>query len=107
MTVVRVLRGWIRIPVIVLSARDARAVEADAGVDDYVTEPFGMDELPARVRVAPAGDDTPVPATAAFPAAGGVRLTPTKWHLLEILARSRGRLLPLVWGPAYCRFAQG
>ena len=103
----RGLRGWIRIPVIVLSARDARAVEVDGGADDYVTEPFGMDELPARVRAAPAGDDPPVSATAAFTAAGGVRLTPTEWRLLEILVRRRGRLLPRVWGPAYCRFAQG
>ena len=118
MTVVRGLRGWIRILVIVLSARDTRAVEVDAGADDYVTEPFGMDELPARVRAAPAGDDPPVPATAAFTldpvakrvttAAGEVRLTPTEWHSLEVLARRRGRLVPQrqlpqqVWGPAYC-----
>lgn len=105
---VRGLRGWIRILVIVLSARDARGLKVaalDAG--DLVTRPFGMDELPARVRASPAGDDPPMSATAAFTAAGGVRLTPTEWRLLEILVRRRGRLLPRVWGPAYCRFAQG
>ncbi|MEV4638514.1 response regulator [Actinoplanes sp. NPDC049548] len=125
-TVVEGLRGWTSLPVIVLSARDAEAAKVaalDAGADDYVTKPFGMDELLARIRAAlrraaPAslsGDATIT--TAAFTidlaakrlttAAGEVRLTPTEWHLLEILARNPGkvidhrRLLREVWGPAY------
>jgi two-component system KDP operon response regulator KdpE len=123
--VVRGLRGWTRIPIIVLSARDAQdaKVEAlDAGADDYVTKPFGMDELLARIRAA-LRRAAPEPgaatvATADFTvdlagkrlttAAGGeVRLTPTEWHMLEVLARhpdklvTQKQLLREVWGPAY------
>ena len=122
--IIRGLRGWSTAPIIVLSARDTQAdkVDAlDASADDYVTKPFGMDELLARIRAAlrratPA-DTAPVVETAAFTVdlaakrvtthAGEVRLTPTEWHLLEVLARNSGklvghtRLLQEVWGPAY------
>ena len=122
--VVRGLRGWTSIPIIVLSARDAQSakVEAlDAGADDYVTKPFGMDELLARIRAAvrrSAADDGPLPVeTDAFVidlAAKqvrrddvDVRLTPTEWRLLEALVRRPGRLvsqrqlLGEVWGQGY------
>ena len=120
------LRGWTTVPVIVLSAREEQGQKVaalDAGADDYVTKPFGMDELRARVRAAvrraqPA-PDAPTVVTDHFTVdlaarrvttpAGEVRLTPTEWHLLEILVRSQGRmvgqkqLLHEVWGPAYER----
>ncbi|MFD0202500.1 MULTISPECIES: response regulator [Saccharothrix] len=121
------LRGWTTVPIIVLSARvdSADKVQAlDAGADDYVTKPFGMDELLARLRAAvrrsavAEGEDAVV-ETASFSvdlAAKKVRrdgvevhLTPTEWGLLEILARNRGRLvaqkqlLQEVWGPAYAK----
>jgi two-component system KDP operon response regulator KdpE len=118
------LRGWTAVPILVLSAREQsreKVAALDAGADDYVVKPFGMDELLARLRAAirrgtpePA---TPVITTDAFTidlsagrvTAGGaeVRLTPTEWHLLEVLARNpgkvveHGRLLTEVWGPAY------
>jgi len=122
--VVRGLRGWTQIPIIVLSARDAQAakVEAlDAGADDYVTKPFGMDELLARIRAA-LRRAAPEPGAASITTAhftidlaakrlitatGDVRLTPTEWHMLEILARhpdklvTQKQLLREVWGPAY------
>jgi len=119
------LRGWTRAPIIVLSARTTQSdkVDAlDAGADDYVTKPFGMDELLARLRAAlrrgaDAGD-APVVETAHFsvdlaarqvraPDGEPIRLTPTEWHLLEVLVRHEGklvdrrRLLQEVWGPAY------
>ncbi len=126
MDVIRGLRGWSEVPIIVLSARQDSAdkVEAlDLGADDYVTKPFGMDELLARLRAAlrrgSVDDDVPVVSTDAFTVdlgarrvvRGGqdVRLTPTEWHLLEILVRNTGRLvsqrqlLQEVWGPAYGR----
>jgi two-component system, OmpR family, KDP operon response regulator KdpE len=122
--VIRGVRGWTSTPIIVLSAagQESRKVAAlDAGADDYVTKPFGMDELLARLRAAvrrasPAPDE-PVISTADFTvdlarkvvSRGGadVRLTPTEWQLLEVLVRHAGRLvtqrqlLAEVWGPAY------
>jgi two-component system KDP operon response regulator KdpE len=108
----------------VLSARHSEAAKVnalDAGADDYVTKPFGMDEFLARIRAAlrrtTATADAPVVSTDAFTVdlaarrvttpAGEVRLTPTEWHLLEALARHPGRLLTHqqllqdVWGPQY------
>ncbi|KUN78857.1 two-component system response regulator [Streptomyces bungoensis] len=126
--VIRGLRGWTRVPILVLSARhssDEKVQALDAGADDYVTKPFGMDELLARLRAAvrraePAGpgeDDVTTVETEAFTVdlaakkvnRGGrdVRLTPTEWHLLEVLVRNTGRLvgqrqlLQEVWGPSY------
>ncbi len=124
--VIKGLRGWTRVPIIVLSARHAsdEKVEAlDAGADDYVTKPFGMDELLARMRAAVrraepvAGEDDSVVVTESFTVdlaakkvnrdGADVRLTPTEWHLLEVLVRNAGRLvsqtqlLQEVWGPAY------
>jgi len=123
--VIRGLRGWTRAPIIVLSARTNQSdkVDAlDAGADDYVTKPFGMDELLARLRAAlrragPA-EAQPVLETADFTLdlaamevrandGAPIRLTPTEWHLLEVLVRNEGklvdhrRLLQEVWGPAY------
>jgi two-component system KDP operon response regulator KdpE len=140
------LRGWTAVPIIVLSGRadSTDKVDAlDAGADDYVTKPFGMDELLARMRAAvrrtpaaeapprvvlgnlvvdlaakrvtreptgesgpryeaegSAGDTGPQPD-------GDIRLTPTEWHLLEVLLRNPGKLLSRrqllndVWGPGY------
>ena len=147
--VIQGLRGWTKAPIIVLSGRadSVDKVEAlDAGADDYVTKPFGVEELLARMRAAvrrtgtaedlprirlgqlvvdlaakrvirqapvPAGD---APAGGGPAAAGGqasraeaddIRLTPTEWHLLEVLLRnpgkllSRNQLLTEVWGPGY------
>jgi two-component system KDP operon response regulator KdpE len=122
--VLRRLRAWSIIPVVVLSARaeSSEKVEAlDLGADDYVTKPFGMEELLARVRAAArrAGSDVPVltagdlvidlPARRVTRAGRVIRLTPTEWGLLEMLVRSPGRLvsqqdlLHEVWGPAYSR----
>jgi two-component system KDP operon response regulator KdpE len=118
------LRGWTRVPIIVLSARHASGekVEAlDAGADDYVTKPFAMDELLARLRAAfrraDPGPGAAVLETASFSVdlaakkvvrdGADVRLTPTEWHLLEVLTRNAGRLitqrqlLQEVWGPSY------
>jgi two-component system KDP operon response regulator KdpE len=120
------LRGWSSVPIIVLSARtdSTDKVHAlDAGADDYVTKPFGMDELLARLRAAvrrskAGGDDgEPVIETESFTVdlvakkvrrdGAEVHLTPTEWGVLEVLVRNRGRLvaqkqlLQDVWGPAY------
>jgi two-component system, OmpR family, KDP operon response regulator KdpE len=122
--VVEGLRGWSTAPIIVLSARHtehAKVDALDAGADDYVTKPFGMDELLARMRAAlrraAPSSDKAILTTPAFTidfaakqvttATGNVRLTPTEWHLLEVLAREPGKLvtqqqlLQQVWGPAY------
>ena len=123
--VLRALRAWTAVPVIVLSARDqdGTKVEAlDIGADDYVTKPFSMDELLARIRATlrrgAKSESSPLVTTADFTidlvdkrvvdAAGhNVHLTPTEWHVLEILTRHRGKLvgqkqlLQSVWGPQY------
>jgi two-component system, OmpR family, KDP operon response regulator KdpE len=128
--VVRGLRGWSAAPIVILSGRSDSAdkVDAlDAGADDYVTKPFSIDELLARLRAV----SRRVGATEAAPSVtfgevtvdladhrvvrrrGGsgasdeVRLTPTEWHLLEVLVRhpgkllSRRQLLAEAWGPGY------
>jgi two-component system KDP operon response regulator KdpE len=118
------LRGWSSVPIIVLSARAGehdKVLALDAGADDYVTKPFGMDELLARLRAAlrrtaPTAD-IPIVRTDSFTIdlaakqahkdGQPVRLTPTEWHLLEVLIRHEGKLvahrqlLHEVWGPAY------
>jgi two-component system, OmpR family, KDP operon response regulator KdpE len=123
--VIRGVRGWASTPIIVLSAwgQESQKVAAlDAGADDYVTKPFGMDELLARLRAAvrrasPAPGDDPVVCTDDFTVDladkrvtrddADVRLTPTEWQLLEVLVRNRERLvtqrqlLQEVWGPGY------
>jgi two-component system, OmpR family, KDP operon response regulator KdpE len=122
--VAHALRGLSTVPIIVLSARGAEAVKVaalDAGADDYVTKPFGMDELLARIRAALRRiDSTGQPTLITTPhftidlvaqrvraPQGDVRLSPTQWHLLEVLARNKGRLvtqhqlLAEVWGPGF------
>ena len=120
--VLRQLRAWSTTPVVVLSARaeSGEKVQAlDLGADDYVTKPFGTEELLARVRAAArrAGSDLPVleagdllvdvPARRVTRRGQVVRLTPTEWGILELLVRTPGRLvtqqdlLHEVWGPAY------
>jgi two-component system KDP operon response regulator KdpE len=136
--VIEGLRGWTKAPIIVLSGRadSTDKVEAlDAGADDYITKPFGVEELLARMRAAVrrtgTAEDQPrirlgdlivdlaakrVTRQAAVPTGGGppgeaqpdgIRLTPTEWHLLEVLLRnpgkllSRNQLLTEVWGPGY------
>ncbi|MCX4965824.1 response regulator [Streptomyces sp. NPDC079020] len=126
--VMRALRRWSRAPILVVSARsasDEKVRALDAGADDYITKPFSMDELLARLRVAtrrrtgsasPAGGERTV-VTEGFVLdlvtkearrdGHTVRLTPTEWQLLEILIRNNGRLvsqrqlLDEVWGPTY------
>jgi two-component system, OmpR family, KDP operon response regulator KdpE len=122
--VVRGLRSWSTVPILVLSAREtetAKVAALDAGADDYVTKPFGMGELVARVRAAlrraAPPEEEAVVATDAFTVdlaakrivgrEGEVKLTPTQWHVVEVLVRNRGRLvtqgqlLREVWGPTY------
>jgi two-component system KDP operon response regulator KdpE len=122
--VIRGLRGWSTVPIVVLSVRDGEhdKIEAlDAGADDYVTKPFGIGELLARVRAAlrrsvpaeeepivHAGDLTiDLVAKTVTRAGEPVALTPTEWRLIDVLARHPGKLvtqrqlLQTVWGPAY------
>lgn len=122
----RNLRRTSRIPVLVLSARDQSVDKVralDAGADDFVTKPFGVEELLARLRAAVRrGDPIDKPDLVEVGdlhidigrkkvqrSGVDIRLTPTEWHLLEVLVRNRGRLvdrrrlLQEVWGPAYRR----
>lgn len=122
--IIKALRGWTRVPIMVLSARqssDEKVAALDAGADDYVTKPFSMDELLARLRAAVRRtEDTPLAleltlvetehfsidllAKKVVRDGRDIRLTPTEWHLLEILVTSPGRLitqkhlLQEVWG---------
>jgi two-component system, OmpR family, KDP operon response regulator KdpE len=122
--VIQGLRGWTTVPIIVLSARNTereKVAALDAGADDYVTKPFGMDELFARLRAAlrrgtPAPEaplvDTPhfsVDLAAKKVVRDGqeIRLTPTEWGIVETLVRNAGKLVTQkqllvdVWGPGY------
>ncbi|GAA1026997.1 response regulator [Virgisporangium ochraceum] len=120
--VIRGLRGWTAVPIIVLSGRadsSDKVGALDAGADDYVVKPFGIDELLARIRAvsrrsAPAPESPScrvgrytVDLAAHSVDGGAVRLTPTEWQLLELLLRNPGKLvsqrqlLHEVWGPQY------
>ncbi|MER6974363.1 response regulator transcription factor [Nocardioides sp. NPDC000445] len=126
--VIEGLRGWTQVPVVVLSARqhgDDKVEALDLGADDYVTKPFAMNELMARLRAAVRRSQDSAPPAAAVVTVGDleidfarkrvhrsgedVRLTPTEWSFLELLARNLGRLvtreqiLNEVWGPAYAK----
>jgi two-component system, OmpR family, KDP operon response regulator KdpE len=122
--VIRGIRAWSAMPILVLSARDQErdmVLALDAGADDYVVKPFGMNELLARLRaaerrlrptaeaavVATADFTVDLAASTVTTAAGSVHLTPTEWHLVELLVRNAGKLisqrqlLQEVWGPKY------
>lgn len=122
--VVRRLRASSQVPIVILTVRDAEAdkIDAlDAGADDYVTKPFAIGELLARLRAAVrrAGPNVKAVETHHFTVDlharavvandQTIKLTPTEWHLVEVLARNAGRLvthhelLQEVWGPAYGR----
>lgn len=122
--VLRRLREWSHTPVIILSVRDAdsdKIAVLDAGADDYLTKPFSVGELMARIRVA-RRHVQPVPDTAIFQSGGltvdfsrravtfdnaAVKLTPTEYALLRMLIQHAGKvlthrqLLREVWGPDY------
>jgi two-component system KDP operon response regulator KdpE len=123
--VIRKLRAWTPVPIVVLSGRtDSRdKVDAlDAGADDYVTKPFSVDELLARIRAVTrrrSAPDVPLTVhigryeidlsarTATDDAGETARLTRTEWQLLDVLVRNPGKLvsqrqlLQEVWGPTY------
>jgi two-component system, OmpR family, KDP operon response regulator KdpE len=122
--VIRRLRHWTEVPIVVLSARQGevdKIAALDAGADDYLSKPFGIGELLARVRAAlrravPLGEE-PIITTPDLTIDlagrrittrhGEARLTPIEWQLVELLVRNRGRLvtgrelLQQVWGPQY------
>ena len=122
--VLRDLRRWSTAPVLVLSARHGspdKVGALDAGADDYITKPFGLDELLARLRallrrvpqaesralVTSAGFTVDLAARRVLQSGEPVRLTPTEWNILEILVRNPNRLISQqqllsdVWGPSY------
>ncbi|MHB1713006.1 MAG: response regulator [Acidimicrobiales bacterium] len=122
--VVRGLRGWSSMPIIVLSARHqsvSKVAVLDAGADDYITKPFGMDELLARLRSAlrrtRTGSEQPYVEAEGFTVdlvakrvtrdGHDIHLTPKEWDIVEILVRNPGRLVSQqqllhdVWGPRY------
>jgi two-component system KDP operon response regulator KdpE len=124
--VIRGLRGWSDVPIIVLTVREGEVdkIQAlDAGADDYVTKPFGMGELLARLRAAlrraaTADSEDPIIETPDFiidlqakrvigADDAEIRLTPTEWGIVEVLVRNHGKLvsqtklLQDVWGPQY------
>jgi two-component system KDP operon response regulator KdpE len=121
--VIHGLRGWTKAPIIVLSGRaDSvdKVAALDAGADDYVTKPFGVEELLARMGPRSGGPGPRGPAPdparrpghrpgrqARHPPGGGRQAHPTEWHLLEVLLRNPGKLLGRnqllteVWGPGY------
>jgi two-component system KDP operon response regulator KdpE len=132
--VIRAVRAWSNMPILVLSGRtdSAEKVDAlDAGADDYVTKPFAMDELLARIRArarAASGDEADaasvsigdlmvdlaaktIRGAAAGGASASVRLTPTEWRLLELFLKNPGKLLTRqmllseVWGPYHANDA--
>jgi two-component system, OmpR family, KDP operon response regulator KdpE len=122
--VIRKLRAWTALPIVVLSGRaDSRdKVDAlDAGADDYITKPFGIDELLARIRAVTRRRVVPGPSSARIgqfeidlanhqvtaPDGAAVHLTPTEWQLVEAFVAEPGKLfshrqlLQQVWGPTY------
>ncbi|MFJ4226054.1 response regulator [Paenarthrobacter nicotinovorans] len=128
-TVITAVREWSAVPILVLSARHGSndKVEAlDAGADDYITKPFGLEELLARLRAvlrrtAETSEDITTVETSSFTvdlarrqitkAGEDVRMTPTEWNILDILLRNpdklitQQQLLTEVWGPAYAKEA--
>jgi two-component system, OmpR family, KDP operon response regulator KdpE len=121
--VCRELRSWSKAPILILSAvgeESEKVAALDAGADDYVTKPFGLDELLARLRAAlrragPSGEPTievgdlriDLEKHAVTRGGEAVRLTPHEFAILSLLARNEGKLLTHrtilreIWGPAY------
>ncbi|SEL49432.1 response regulator [Nonomuraea pusilla] len=122
--VIHGLRGWTRTPIVVLSGRAGNQdkIDAlDAGADDYVTKPFGLEEFLARIRAVSRRAAIQEAELASIEigdrvvdlvgktVSGGLRLTPTEWHILEILLRNPGKLIPQryllaeVWGSKHVK----
>lgn len=123
--VIRRLREWSDVPILVLTARGMerdKVLALDAGADDYMTKPFSVNELMARIRVALRHRQASTDSPAAYDGKGlrldfearrawvdhvEVRLTPIEFRLLSFLARHAGKvlthrqLIEEVWGPAY------